>query len=171
MRFIFHIKGNALILREEGHFDQALEYFEKVYNLDRNRHIPLAEIGWIYCEKEDYDKAIQYITQAIDLAEEEVAEYHYRLGRIYWAIGGNEYNNNRKKIFVLLISIALYQVKTQSKHLSILCKLLNSILNLQVDLPTWAIIIGKFKTIIFVPKNVIKRPLCLIPLMQMLHFT
>ncbi|KAI8140771.1 hypothetical protein BJV82DRAFT_621045 [Fennellomyces sp. T-0311] len=84
------LEGIGLILREEGHFDEALSYFEKVYGLDRMRHIPLAEIGWIYCEKHDYDKAIEYITQAIELAEEEVAEYYYRLGRVYWAIGGEK---------------------------------------------------------------------------------
>ncbi|KAI9489583.1 hypothetical protein BDB00DRAFT_842592 [Zychaea mexicana] len=82
------LEGVGLILREENHFDQALKNFEKVYSLDRTRHISLAEIGWIYCEKEDYDKAIQYICQAIDLAEEDVADYYYRLGRVYWAIGG-----------------------------------------------------------------------------------
>ncbi|KAI9271925.1 hypothetical protein BDA99DRAFT_534395 [Phascolomyces articulosus] len=90
------LEGTALIQREGGHFDQALEYFEKVYRLDPTRHIALAEIGWIYCEKEDYEKAIQYITQATELAQEEVAEYYYRLGRVYWAIGGDE---NTKKAF------------------------------------------------------------------------
>lgn len=80
------LQGAGLILREEDNYEEALSLFEKVYQLDPKRHIALAEIGWIYCEKQEYERAIEYIMKAIE--QEEVAEYHYRLGRIYWAMGG-----------------------------------------------------------------------------------
>ncbi|KAF7726139.1 Superkiller protein 3 [Apophysomyces ossiformis] len=85
--------GIGLILSADKKYDQALVYFEKVYALDTSRHIALAEIGWIYCEKQNYEKAIELISDAIEKAGEDVSEYHYRLGRVYWAMGG-EYQEN-----------------------------------------------------------------------------
>lgn len=64
-------------------------HFEKVFKLEPQRHIALAEIGWIYCQKEEYEKAIDYILKAIESTDQEVAEYYYRLGRVYWSMGGS----------------------------------------------------------------------------------
>ncbi|KAG0175013.1 Superkiller protein 3 [Apophysomyces sp. BC1021] len=91
-------QGVGLILSADKKYDQALEYFEKVYALDPSRHIALAEIGWIYCEKQNYEKAIELISDAIEKASPDVAEYHYRLGRVYWAMGG-EYRKNTSYAF------------------------------------------------------------------------
>lgn len=77
-----------MILREGGQYDEAMTYFKRVHELDPKRHIALAEIGWIYCQQHDYDKAIECTTQAIELAEEDIPEYYYRMGRIYWEMGG-----------------------------------------------------------------------------------
>ncbi|KAI9312434.1 hypothetical protein BX666DRAFT_2142351 [Dichotomocladium elegans] len=92
------LEGIGAILREENQLDEAMEYFEKVCTLDPGRHNPLAEIGWIYCQKGNYEKAIAYITKAIDLVDEGVPEYFYRLGRIYWAMDG-EYRENTDYAF------------------------------------------------------------------------
>lgn len=81
-------QGVGLILREGGQYDEALSYFKRVHELDPKRHIALAEIGWIHCQQHDYDKAIECTTQAIELAEEDIPEYYYRMGRIYWEMGG-----------------------------------------------------------------------------------
>lgn len=85
---MFLFQGIGLILREGGQYDEALSYFKRVHELDPKRHIALAEIGWIYCQQHDYDKAIECTTQAIELAEEDIPEYYYRMGRIYWEMGG-----------------------------------------------------------------------------------
>lgn len=86
------------MLSTEKKYDQALGYFEKVYALDSSRHIALAEIGWIHCEKQEYEKAIESISDAIEKAGQDVAEYHYRLGRVYWAMGG-DYRENTAYAF------------------------------------------------------------------------
>ncbi|KAI9022171.1 hypothetical protein CLU79DRAFT_719153 [Phycomyces nitens] len=81
------LEGSGLILCADKKYDEALTCFEKVYSSDSTRHIALAEIGWIYCEKGEHEKAIEYISKAIEKAGD-VTEYHYRLGRVYWAMGG-----------------------------------------------------------------------------------
>ncbi|KAI8975433.1 hypothetical protein BDF20DRAFT_606329 [Mycotypha africana] len=97
------LEGMGLILMDEKRLDEALQNFEKVTKLDEKNHTSVAAIGWIYREKKDYEKAIEYISKALMMAEEEttvvaekenqqygaistggVAEYQYRLGRLYW---------------------------------------------------------------------------------------
>ncbi|KAI7868094.1 hypothetical protein BDF14DRAFT_1912212 [Spinellus fusiger] len=98
--------GVGLILCTNKKYDEALEYFEKVYSYDPTRHVALAEIGWIYCQKQDFDKAIQYIESAIKM-EDNVAEYAYRLGRVYWNMG-DSYRQNQSyayKYFIQAVKI------------------------------------------------------------------
>ncbi|CAO3617593.1 unnamed protein product [Mucor hiemalis] len=78
------LEGMGLILIEEKRFDEALEYFEKVKELNPQNHQSLAEIGWIYCEQKNYESAIEYIQNALQVAGTDVADYYYRLGRVYW---------------------------------------------------------------------------------------
>lgn len=83
------LEGMGLILIEEKRFDEALEYFEKVKELNPQNHQSLAEIGWIYCEQKNYESAIEYIQNALQVAGTDVADYYYRLGRVYWFMEGN----------------------------------------------------------------------------------
>ncbi|KAI8097505.1 uncharacterized protein BX664DRAFT_293076 [Halteromyces radiatus] len=84
------LEGAGVILCEDRKYDEALTYFEKVLGLDPQQHMALAEIGWIYAQKQDYDKAIHYVSQAIELTlDKDVADYYYKLGRIYWMMEGN----------------------------------------------------------------------------------
>lgn len=78
------LEGMGLILIEEKRLDEALEYFEKVKELNPENHQSLAEIGWIYCEQKNYESAIEYIEKALQVAGTDVADYYYRLGRVYW---------------------------------------------------------------------------------------
>lgn len=82
------LEGAGLILIDEKQLDEALENFEQVQKLDSHNHSSVAEIGWIYCEKKEYEKAITYMTKALEVAGMDVAEYYYRLGRIYWSMEG-----------------------------------------------------------------------------------
>lgn len=83
------LEGMGLILIEEKRLDEALEYFEKVKELNPENHQSLAEIGWIYCEQKNYESAIRYIEKALQVAGTDVADYYYRLGRVYWFMEGN----------------------------------------------------------------------------------
>ncbi|KAI8379442.1 uncharacterized protein BYT42DRAFT_568792 [Radiomyces spectabilis] len=81
------LEGIGVILVADKKYDEALSYFEKVHGINPARHMTLAEIGWIYCEKGSFEQAIEYITKAIEVAGKNTAEYSYRLGRVYWAMG------------------------------------------------------------------------------------
>ncbi|KAG2200071.1 hypothetical protein INT47_007716 [Mucor saturninus] len=78
------LEGMGLILIQEKRFDEALEYFKKVQSLDPKNHQSVAEIGWIYCEQKNYESAIECIQRALEIAGKDVADYYYRLGRVYW---------------------------------------------------------------------------------------
>lgn len=78
------LEGMGLILIQEKRFDEALDYFKRVQQLDSNNHKSVAEIGWIYCEQKNYESAIECIQNALEIAGKDIAEYYYRLGRVYW---------------------------------------------------------------------------------------
>ncbi|ORZ18014.1 hypothetical protein BCR42DRAFT_412963 [Absidia repens] len=93
------LEGAGIILRHDRKYDEALTHFEKVLALDPQQHMALAEIGWIYAHQQLYDKAIDYVTQAIDAtSDESVADYYYKLGRIYWMMEG-EYRSDTDYAF------------------------------------------------------------------------
>lgn len=77
------LEGMGLILIEEKRLDEALDYFQRVQKLDPKNHTSVAEIGWIYCEQKNYELAIEYIQKALEIAGTEIADYYYRLGRVY----------------------------------------------------------------------------------------
>lgn len=83
------LEGAGLILIEEKRLDDAFKNFEKVHKLDPKNHTSVAELGWIYAEKKEYDHAIEYISKALEIAGTDVAGYYYRLGRVYWTLEGN----------------------------------------------------------------------------------
>jgi superkiller protein 3 len=82
------LEGVGLILIEEKRFEEALNYFKKVQLLEPRNHKSLAEIGWIYCEQKNYEAAIECIQNALEIAGTDVADYYYRLGRVYWFMEG-----------------------------------------------------------------------------------
>ncbi|KAI7899235.1 uncharacterized protein BX663DRAFT_521900 [Cokeromyces recurvatus] len=88
------LEGTGLILIEERRWDEAMEKFKKINEeLDPLNHKAIIELGWICYEKGDYESAIQYTTKAIEMANN-IADYYYRLGRIYWSMEdtGNAFN-------------------------------------------------------------------------------
>lgn len=91
---LFSFKGAGGILSQDKKYDDALSYFEKILSLDNQQHNAIAQIGWIYAEKENYDKAIEYVSKAIEVTGDVgIADYYFKLGRIYWKMGG-------KKIYI-----------------------------------------------------------------------
>ncbi|CAO3639771.1 unnamed protein product [Cunninghamella blakesleeana] len=93
------LEGAGNILSQDKKYGEALSYFEKVLILDNQQHNAIAQIGWIYAEKEDYDKAIEFVTKAIKVSGDvSIADYYYKLGRIYWKMGG-DYRNSSEYAF------------------------------------------------------------------------
>lgn len=84
------LEGIGMILIGEKRFEEALDYFKKVQELDPKNHHSVAEIGWIYCEQKSHDAAIEHIQNALEIAGKDVADYYYRLGRVYWSMEGKE---------------------------------------------------------------------------------
>ncbi|RCI03355.1 Superkiller protein 3 [Rhizopus stolonifer] len=80
------LEGLGFILLDEKRLDEAFGHFEKVHALDPTNHTALAEMGWIYCEKQNYDEAIRFITTALEVANKDIPDYYYRLGRVYWTM-------------------------------------------------------------------------------------
>ncbi|CEP11408.1 hypothetical protein [Parasitella parasitica] len=80
------LEGMGLILIDEKRLDEAVKNFEKVRQLDAANHTSIAELGWIYCEKKEYQMAIDCINKALEIAGTDIADYYYRLGRVYWSM-------------------------------------------------------------------------------------
>ncbi|KAL9546009.1 hypothetical protein MBANPS3_006873 [Mucor bainieri] len=99
------LEGMGLILIEEKRLDEAQANFEKVQQLDPTNHTSVAELGWIYCEKKEYQTAIDYINKALEIAGTDVADYYYRLGRIYWSMQDSD---NAFKYFMQAVKLDPY---------------------------------------------------------------
>ncbi|KAG2232766.1 hypothetical protein INT48_001120 [Thamnidium elegans] len=99
------LEGLGLILIEEKRLDEALGYFQKVHQLDPQNHPSVAEIGWIYCEQKNYTEAIECIEKALMIAGKDVADYYYRLGRVYWFM---EDSSNAFKYFMQSVKLDPY---------------------------------------------------------------
>ncbi|KAI9307176.1 hypothetical protein BJ944DRAFT_238079 [Cunninghamella echinulata] len=100
------LEGAGDILTQDKKYDDALKYFEKVLSLDDQQHNAIAQIGWIYAEKEDYDRAIEYVSKAIEIAGDSgVADYYFKLGRIYWKMGGDYCSNKEYAFKYFMLSV------------------------------------------------------------------
>lgn len=68
----------AMIYKDKGDYDKALEYFQQALKLsedDEQRATAYNNIAIIYSDKGDYNKAIEYLQKAIELGER-VGDYH-----------------------------------------------------------------------------------------------
>lgn len=81
-------------LNGRGHFDQAIEQFNKVLELNKDRKDVIRAISEAYEKIGDYEHAITYYRQYVDkLDEEEKTPFEeYHIGSMYYAMGTNEKN-------------------------------------------------------------------------------
>lgn len=95
------LRGIAKVLLERGDRDKAKAQYEKILGkalLGRGRaeHWAHSEYAWIAFEDGDLQPAKEHLEMAVEEASQqgsavtdwELAEHHYRLGRVLWAIGG-----------------------------------------------------------------------------------
>lgn len=75
------------VFAKQKQFEKAIQVFEKIFKLDPKNHIAKSELSWVYFMMKNYDEAINLINEAIDMCEDNALHF-YRLGRIYWEMGG-----------------------------------------------------------------------------------
>ena len=67
-------------------FEEAKTIFETILKKDPKNHLALSEYGWRAYLCQEYDLALEYTKNSLSLNENYL--YLYRLGRIYWSLGG-----------------------------------------------------------------------------------
>jgi len=78
------------LLADKGiRLDEAKGYIEKALKMDPNNGAYLDSMGWVYYRLEDFEKAIQYLEEAVkymDLTEEENYLIYEHLGDVYYKV-------------------------------------------------------------------------------------
>ena len=77
----------SLKTAEKVGFERNREYAYYYYMYDPIDH--LAELGWYYYRREEYDKTVRYYEQVFALRDEN-ADYYYHLAASAWALLGNK---------------------------------------------------------------------------------
>ncbi|RUP47706.1 hypothetical protein BC936DRAFT_145426 [Jimgerdemannia flammicorona] len=98
------LQGAGLILAAQKKYDEAIRRFQCVLELDPSNHAAKAELGSIECELGHHDRAIEYLTEAIEMWGGSAVYYH-RLGKVYWAMGG-DYNTDKDYAYKQFIQAA-----------------------------------------------------------------
>ncbi|CAG8695505.1 12774_t:CDS:10, partial [Acaulospora morrowiae] len=71
------LHGIGKILSARGKFEESIKVFEEALELDTRDHISKSELAWIYFLLENYEEAIQLISEAIEICDGS-ALYHYQ---------------------------------------------------------------------------------------------
>jgi len=95
------LRGIALVAVARGDHDAALSQYERILGkaaLGRGpaEHWAHADYGWLLFQDGDMEHAKYHLEQAVEVSEEEgcsatdsqVGEHRYRLGEVYWSLGG-----------------------------------------------------------------------------------
>jgi len=134
------LRGTALVAVERGDLDAALSQYERILGkaaLGRGpaEHWAHADYGWLLYQQGDLDHARFHLEKAINVCEEEgcsatdsqVGEHHYRLGEVYWALGGKLKTEKQyaytmvRFIFHLLVdNYSIYEEISLALHCSIM---------------------------------------------------
>ncbi|KAG0211885.1 Superkiller protein 3 [Mortierella sp. NVP41] len=102
---IFAHQGIGLVKSADGRYSEATESFERVLALDADNISARSELGWISYLQQDYEQAEVRLREVVEMSEEPRALDLYRLGRIYYDMGG-EYRENAEYSHAQLIAAA-----------------------------------------------------------------
>ena len=72
----------------DGYFAEASSAFERVLALDSDNISARSELGWIAYLQDGYEQAEEKLREVVEMSEEPRALDLYRLGRIYYDMGG-----------------------------------------------------------------------------------
>lgn len=78
--------NKARTLRESGDINSAIACALKAAEINTRSSRPLRELGLLYLQKKDREKALIFFNKAIELNRMDVTSYHY-LGQIYFSTG------------------------------------------------------------------------------------
>ena len=68
----------GVVKRNDGQTDKAIEYFEKAAELAPTWSLPVDQLGGIYMEKQNYEKARQNYAKALELSPNNLLGYAHR---------------------------------------------------------------------------------------------
>ncbi|KAF8927210.1 hypothetical protein EDD21DRAFT_448810 [Dissophora ornata] len=98
-------QGIGLVKLMELKYAEATQSFERVLKLEPDNISAKSELGWICYLQEDYVQAEERLREVVEMSEEPRALDLYRLGRIYYDMGG-EYRENSDYSHAQLIAAA-----------------------------------------------------------------
>ncbi|KAI1317452.1 Superkiller protein 3 [Mortierella claussenii] len=98
-------QGIGLVRCMEGSYSEATASFKHVIALDPDNISAKSELGWICYLQQDYEQAEEKLRDVIELSADARALDLYRLGRVYYDMGG-EYRENPEYSHAQLIAAA-----------------------------------------------------------------
>ncbi|KAF9932323.1 Superkiller protein 3 [Linnemannia zychae] len=98
-------QGIGLVKSADGLYAEAAVSFERVLALDPDNIPARSELGWIAYLQNDYEQAEERLREIVVQSDEPRALELYRLGRIYYDMGG-EYRENPEYSHAQLIAAA-----------------------------------------------------------------
>lgn len=85
-------QGVGFVYTAQGKYDTAAQSFERVLQLDPDNIVAKSEIGWIHYLQGHYEEAEAKLREAVQTTEDPRALDMYRLGRVYYDMGGKGRN-------------------------------------------------------------------------------
>ncbi|KAI7831610.1 hypothetical protein BC939DRAFT_144395 [Gamsiella multidivaricata] len=98
-------QGVGFVRCIEGKYAEATKSFENVLLLDPDNISARSELGWICYVRGEFEQAEEWLREVIEMSKEPRALDLYRLGRIYYDMGG-EYRENSDYCHAQLIAAA-----------------------------------------------------------------
>ncbi|KAG0295601.1 Superkiller protein 3 [Dissophora globulifera] len=99
------LQGVGFVRLLEQKYEEATLSFERVLHLDANNVSARSELGWICYLQQEYEQAEERLRGVVEMSDEPRAVDLYRLGRIYYDMGG-EYRDNSDYSHAQLITAA-----------------------------------------------------------------
>jgi tetratricopeptide (TPR) repeat protein len=124
------LRGIALVAVARGDHDAALSQYERILGkaaLGRGpaEHWAHADYGWLLFKDGDLEHAKSHLEQAVEVSEEEgcsatdsqVGEHRYRLGEVYWSMGG-KYQTNKQFSYSMFLEASKVEGHAQASALA-----------------------------------------------------
>jgi tetratricopeptide (TPR) repeat protein len=86
---IISLKSLGEIEFIRNNFELSKEYFKKVISIKTDEEETYSMLGWVYFIEKNYESALEQMKMALQYDKNNYL-YHFRIGRIYWELGGEE---------------------------------------------------------------------------------
>ncbi|KAG0345117.1 Superkiller protein 3 [Podila humilis] len=102
-------QGLGFVYTSQEKYTEASKSFERVLSLDANNVSAMSEIGWIHYLQAHYEQAETKLIEAVQTPEHPRAIDLYRLGRLYFDMGGEQRENPEYSYAQLIAAVKLDQ--------------------------------------------------------------